>query len=222
MGTPRQTLIDRLETARNSKVLLFITGDRPGLETQIASDAYDLVVHHIDAIGLTQKITLYLYTRGGNTLTAWSLVNLIRQFCEDFEVVIPSKAHSAGTLMSLGADRIVMTKQATLGPIDPTLNHPLNPQIPGRPPEAKASVSVEEINGFIELAKRELGIKEPKELSDVLTSLTQTYSSFGFGSCLSLEDPDSDACEEVDHTTGIRRRKNLLNHQLLVQRFWKP
>lgn len=173
MRAQRQILIQQLEASRNSKVLLFFTGDRRNLETMIASDVYDLFVNHLDKIGVVKKLSLFLYTRGGDTLTAWSLVNLIRQFCEELEIIIPSKALSAGTLMSLGADNIVMTKQATLGPIDPSLNHPLNPQIPGRPPDAKAPVSVEEINGFIELAKGELNLKGQKELGEVLSLLTQ-------------------------------------------------
>ena len=59
-----------------------------------------------------------MYTRGGNTLAGWSIINLIRQFCDELEIIIPSKAHSTGTLMALGANSIIMTKQATLGPID--------------------------------------------------------------------------------------------------------
>lgn len=172
MTPRRKQLIEQLEQNRGAPTLVFVTGDRQGLQTQIASDVYDLVVHHLDAIGMQQKLTVFLYTRGGDTLTAWSLVNLIRQFCEELEIVIPSKAHSAGTLMSLAADRIIMTKQATLGPIDPSLNHPLNPQIPGKSPEAKVPVSVEAINGFIELAKQELGLNQQRELNDVLGRLT--------------------------------------------------
>ena len=46
-------------------------------------------------------------------------------FCEDFKVIVPVKCMSAGTLISLGASRIVMTKQATLDPIDTSVQHPL-------------------------------------------------------------------------------------------------
>ena len=85
------------------------------------------------------------------------LVNLIRMFCDDFEVITPSKCMSAGTLISLGADRIVMTKQATLGPIDPTLQHPLGPQIPSMNPDARAEVSVEAVNGYLDAVRASNG-----------------------------------------------------------------
>lgn len=146
----------QLEHVRGSKVLAFVTGDRPGLETKIGSDALDHFGHHLDAIGDVPKISLVLYTRGGDTLAAWSLVNLIRQFCKEFEIIIPSKAHSAGTLLCLGANAIMMTKQATLGPIDPSVNTPLNPQIPGAP-QSRLPVSVENVSGYIEFAREALG-----------------------------------------------------------------
>jgi len=172
MYITRKNLYSELESKRNSKVLVFITGDRPGLETKIHSEVYDFFVNHLDKIGIVPKISLFLYTRGGVTLAAWSLVNLIKQFCDHFEVIIPSKAHSAGTLICLGAESIVMTKQATLGPIDPSVNTPLNPQIPGAPPDAKVPVSVEAIKGFLELAQGELKIEGSEQLTSILNRLT--------------------------------------------------
>lgn len=160
-----------LENARNSKLLVYVTGDRPGWETQIHSDVLDFFANHLDAFNMPKKISLLLYTRGGVTLAAWSIVNLIRQFCEEYEVIVPSKAHSAGTLMCLGANSILMTKQATLGPIDPSVTTPLNPIIPGAPPDAKAPVSVEAIKGYIELARDELNIKDDNNLTEVFIKL---------------------------------------------------
>lgn len=173
MYVQRKVLWGELETLRESRVLAYITGDRPGLETQMHPEVYDLFVKHLDAIGATSRLSLFLYTRGGATLAAWSLVNLIRQFCQEFEVIVPSKAHSAGTLVCLGADRIVMTKQATLGPVDPSVNTPLNPSIPGAAPDARVPVSVEAIKGFIELARSELGIKRADQSAAILSALAE-------------------------------------------------
>jgi hypothetical protein len=130
-------------------------------------------VRHLDEIGDTQKISLYLYTQGGHTLASWSIANLIRSFCDEFEVIVPFKAHSGGTLLSLGASAIMMTKQATLGPIDPSVNGPLNPQIPGESPSARTPVSVEAISGFVEFAKSELGISESADFTRVLVALSE-------------------------------------------------
>lgn len=147
----------RLEEIRGSRLLVYVTGDRPGLETQIHSEVLDYFTYHLDLIGDVEKISLYIYTRGGDTLAAWSIANLIRQFCKSLEVIIPAKCHSAGTLISLAADTIVMTKQATLGPIDPSVHGPLNPGVPGAPPNVRVPVSVEAINGYLEFVREALG-----------------------------------------------------------------
>lgn len=174
MYTNRKENYKKLEQARNSKLLVYVTSDRPNLGTQIASDILSPFTDHLDKIGDVEKISLYIYTRGGNTLAAWTLVNLIRNFCKDFEVIIPFNCHSAGTLISLGTNRIIMTKQATLGPIDPSVNGPLNPQIPGtNNPNAKVPVSVEFVDSYLQLAKRELGIKNQDSLAQVLIDLSK-------------------------------------------------
>jgi len=164
-----------IEQNRNSKLLVYFTGDRRGMETQIAVDVLEYFSEHLDKIGRVNKISLLLYTRGGDTMAAYSLVNLIRQFCKEFEIIIPSKARSSGTIISLGADNIMMTKQATLGPIDPSLNSPLNPQNPQIPnnPQARIPVSVESIQGFFDLAKNELKLNNEENLKDVLLNLSE-------------------------------------------------
>lgn len=157
MYSDRVPLYKELEAARESRVIVYVTGDRRQLETQMASEVLDFFVQHLDKIGVVEKISLLLHTRGGETLSAWTLVNLLRTFCDHLEVIVPSKAHSAGTLICLGADTVLMTKQATLGPIDPSVNTPLNPQIPGGQPTAKVPVSVEDVNSFLDYARHSIG-----------------------------------------------------------------
>ena len=168
MYADRKELYKQLGDARQSKILAYITGDRPGLETQISAEVADFFVSHLDLMD-GEKISLYLYTRGGDALASWNIANLIRQFCHHFEVIIPSKCFSGGTLISLAADSIVMTKQATLGPIDPSIVTPLNPTPVGAEPGAKAPVSVEAISGFFELARQ--------ESAGCSTSLTNAFMS---------------------------------------------
>lgn len=181
MYAQRTTDYAELEKLRSSKLLVYVTGDRRGLETQIHEEVLDFFSHHLDSFRLPQKISLLLYTRGGSTLVGWSIVNLIRQFCKEFEVIVPSKAHSTGTIICLGANNILMTKQATLGPIDPSVNTLLNPQIPGAGPQARVPVSVEAMRGFIELAKNEIGLKDQKEISSILVKLSESVHPLVLG-----------------------------------------
>lgn len=168
----RANLYRQIESERETKIITFATSDRLGMETQIASDCVNLFVDLLDQIGPTKKISLILHTNGGNTAAAWRLVNLIRTFCDDLEVIVPLKALSAGTLISLGADRLIMTKQAALGPIDPSLNHPLAPTTQPGPQLARVPVSVEAVRGYLDAAKDDLQIKEPAQLAPILIDLS--------------------------------------------------
>jgi hypothetical protein len=168
----RQPIYRKMEAERGTRVLALITGERVGLQTQIAFDSVTPFVSLLDQIGPTKKLSLVLDTQGGQTSAAWRLINLIRSFADDLEVVIPTKAMSAGTLMSLGADRIVMTKQAALGPIDPSLDdHPLAPTIKiptGQ--NVRIPVSAEAVRGYIDEVKKD--INDPVALAAVWTNLS--------------------------------------------------
>jgi ATP-dependent protease ClpP protease subunit len=168
----RKTLYQTIEKDRSTKVLAFATSDRQGMETQIAPDVIDLFIDLLDKIGPTKRLSLLLHTNGGQTAAAWRLVNLIRTFCDELEVIIPAKALSAGTLMSLGADVIVMTKQAALGPIDPSLTHVLGPQVPVGNQMNRVPVSVEAVRGYLDAAREDLGIKGESELAKILIDLS--------------------------------------------------
>ena len=167
----RKPILQKIEKERSSSVLLYATGDRPGMETQLSPEVVDLFVDHLDALWPCKKLSLILYTSGGNTGAAWHIINLLRTFCEELEIIVPLKAHSAGTLMCLGADNIVMTKQATLGPIDPSLSGPLNPEVPGGSPNQRAPVSVEAVQGYLDVVQNTLGIEDPEFLTQVWTHL---------------------------------------------------
>jgi hypothetical protein len=171
----------KLEQMRGSKLLVYVTSDRQNAETNIGADILSPFSNHLDLIGDVDKISLYIYSNGGSTLAAWSLVNLIRSFCKDFELIIPFRCQSAATLISLGSDRIVMTKQATLGPIDPSTNGLMNPQVNISGQSIRVPVSVEHVNGFLEMAKDDFGISDPADLVNVYLkhplSLGNVYKS---------------------------------------------
>lgn len=166
----RKVILEKIEAERKSKAILYVTGDRPGMETQISPEIIDFFVDHLDALWPVNRISLVLHTNGGSTAAAWRLVNLLRTFCEELEVIVPAKAMSAGTLICLGADKILMTKQATLGPIDPSLNGPLNPMITGMPNQ-RAPVSVEAIQGYIDVVREKLEITESQPLAGIWSNL---------------------------------------------------
>ena len=181
MFQERSPQITELEKLRNSVIITYATSDRSGVETQIAEDILAIFSDHLDLIGDVEKISLFLYTRGGSTLTAWSLVNLIRNFCKNFEVIVPSKCHSSGTIICLGANNVLMTKQATLGPIDPSTNGLFNPFVEHNNQRVKAPLSVEHVNSFTELIKKEFNITDQTALSNIIINLSNQIHPIALG-----------------------------------------
>ncbi len=154
----RKELISAIEKERdNSRLLCYITSDRRNLVAQIAKDALPYIYEHLKTFGHVKKIDLFLFTNGGDTLAGFGIVNKIREFCEQFSVLVPFKALSCGTLICLGADEIVMNEMGTLSPIDPSVGSEYNPV--GRPGTPQAGqllpLSVEDVAAFLNFAKRE-------------------------------------------------------------------
>src|SRR3970282_881677 len=112
----RLQLISTIEDTRGARVLSLVTGDRRGHETRIAADMLPLAYEHLRAFGHVPEIDLFLYTTEGDTLAAWGLANLIREYCDRFAVIVPFRCLSAGTLIALGADEILLAPGAQLGP----------------------------------------------------------------------------------------------------------
>lgn len=71
--------------------------------------------------GLTGKsLDLILHTGGGSAEAADAIVSYLRQkYPHDIRIIIPQAAMSAGTMLACAADKIVMGKQSSIGPIDP-------------------------------------------------------------------------------------------------------
>ena len=62
---------------------------------------------------------LLLDTPGGDGESAIRLVRQAQSRCRELSVIVPDRAKSAGTILALGAHRIVMGPTSDLGPIDP-------------------------------------------------------------------------------------------------------
>lgn len=175
----RRDLIKKLEVERGSRVISYATGDRPPFATKIAGDVVPLLGNLLDGIGKVKKISLFLYTSGGDMLAPIRIVKLIRSHCDEFEVLVPYKAHSAGTLICLGADKIVMGKLGELTPVDPTTGHPFNPSNPANP-QQKLEVSVEDLNSYLLFAKEKAEVKS-EQMIDAYKLLVEKLHPLSIG-----------------------------------------
>lgn len=182
----RVELIRKLERERDgSRVIVYITGDRMNLGTKIAMDAFPFFIQHLSKMGMQEKIDLYLYSTGGITIAGYALVNTIREFCDQFRVIIPFKALSCATLIALGADEIIMTRMGNLSPIDPSVQHPLGPQAPVPGPVSGSQivqVNVEDVVSYLEMAKTQLKLCDEESLVRVFERLAQSVHPLALGS----------------------------------------
>ena len=170
----KKELIQKIEKKRGSKVITYITSDRKGpVNARIAMDIIPVVSGQLRQIGKTDRIDLFLHSTGGDTMVPWRLVSMIREYCETFSVLIPYKAHSAATMISLGADEILMSDLSELSPIDPSTANIFNPSDP-KNPQNKIPVSVEDVMAYFDLAKNKFGIKNDEELAKVFNKFVES------------------------------------------------
>lgn len=71
-------------------------------------------------------LDLILNSGGGYAISAERIINVCKNYVKkndinEFRVIVPRIAKSAATMVSLGADRIILCDNAELGPIDPQL-----------------------------------------------------------------------------------------------------
>ena len=93
--------------------------DAPPPSIQITHEDLNAFMSVMFEMDWTRNLTLVLHTPGGVTNAAETIVAYLREKFSDIEVIIPTYAFSAGTMISLAANRIVMGRQSQLGPIDP-------------------------------------------------------------------------------------------------------
>jgi hypothetical protein len=174
----RKSLIKTIQKIRGSKLIVYFTGDRRFASAMIAEDAVRPLYEHLLSIGKNSKIDLFLYSRGGDVSVPWRIVSMFREFCDEFSVLIPYKAHSAATLISLGADKIIMGKKAELGPIDPVLVR----GVIGESAVPPAEISVEDVNSYISFLKERAGITDQSALMQLVSILANYLTPLTLGS----------------------------------------
>lgn len=103
------------------------------LEQQLDSDIYTyygpiedsiipVIKHTIEQIAIEKKhtrLSIILTTGGGSATAVERYVNIIRNFYDEVNFIVPDFAYSAGTIFCMSGDNIYMNYYSVLGPIDP-------------------------------------------------------------------------------------------------------
>lgn len=112
---------DDVATRLNADVLLY-NGD---FYAENGSDEtlIDMCMHR----SRRDNVLLVLVTNGGDANIAYRVARCLQRSYKDFYVLVPGWCKSAGTLVAIGADEIVMVEHGQLGPLDVQLGKPDEP-----------------------------------------------------------------------------------------------
>lgn len=178
----RKALIEQIEQSRGSRVLVYVTGDRPPAVAQIGDDAVRPMYAHLREMGSVEKLDLFIYSRGGAIDVPWRIVTALRQTSKEWNILVPFRANSAATLIALGADQIILGRQGELGPIDPIMNiQRMIPQQGGPPILQQENMSVEDIMAYTKFIHERAGLSDQEALSNALSKLTDRLDAVGLG-----------------------------------------
>jgi len=168
----RRELIQQIEEKLTAKLVVYFTADSPVVGAMIAEDAILPIFDHLRAVGKQNRIALYLYSSGGQMETPWKIVSMLREFCDELNVVVPYKAYSAATMIAIGADKIQMTSKAELGPIDPALQ--VNPLIGKDSPSPRlADLGVEDVAAYLTFIRERAKLTDQAAVSSAIGTLAK-------------------------------------------------
>lgn len=151
----KQTRMDKIQQLQDrlgSKVICFLTSDRPKVDMQISRDCLKIMQQHLSAGEKHEKLSLFIVSHGGDLDVPWDLVNFLRSYCKTLQAVIPYVCHSAATMIALGCHELVLGPRAQLSPTDPTVHVRMGTD--ENAPEMR--FGVEDINAFVTFVRETL------------------------------------------------------------------
>jgi len=154
-----------IEEYRHRPLIVYATSTRPNVPAQMAGDAVREFIDQIEAVATAEKnVDVLVHSTGGDALTAWKLMSILRERFDGVAVLVPFMAFSAATLFALGADEIIMHPHASLGPIDPQI---VIPQPGGSPRQ----FAYEDVGAFLRFLHTDVKVTEQVHVSPVIEKL---------------------------------------------------
>jgi ClpP class serine protease len=119
MTAERKVQLERISALREGTDVLVYASDLDAAKAPTSMDYSDLLPLNDQLSNLKgSQLDLILETPGGAGEVAEDFVCRIREQYERVAVIIPGWAKSAGTIVAMGADEILMGPTSALGPID--------------------------------------------------------------------------------------------------------
>lgn len=122
-ASPAQARSEPQPTEKKTEEL-FLLYYVPSTDAVFTEDPLRVQQQLVEYSGKDRHIHLILHTLGGDPYSAAKIIYLLHQKCSKLTVVIPYWSMSAGTLIALGGNEIVMFDTGQLGPLDMQVQHP--------------------------------------------------------------------------------------------------
>lgn len=115
-------LLRGMQERRGTSVICVVHSPNMGSERVDMSTAKD-VLRALSAVDPGAPLDVILHTPGGVSFHGWQIARALKAHKGRKTVFVPYFAWSAGTIIALAADEIVMSPHAALGPIDTQYGH---------------------------------------------------------------------------------------------------
>lgn len=93
----------------------------PPVTTQLTSEELNGFMSVVRGLEWDKGLTLLLHTPGGQLSAVETVAAYLHSKFPSIEVIVPTYAMSAGTMLCLAANRVIMGRQSQLGPTDPQM-----------------------------------------------------------------------------------------------------
>lgn len=167
----------------------------------------DQSINHTDPDDLAEILAgvqgdeadIFIQTPGGNVDATEKLVGILRQKLKSWRVIVPSWAKSAGTVIALSSNEIILGINSELGPIDPqwvangvSIPCEILSKDPSQPYHIQqlASLAVNRMRqlAFNLLQNGMMSGKSKQEVDDVLTKISSTSGYMSHGAVIDYEE----------------------------------
>jgi Serine dehydrogenase proteinase len=113
-----------LQSVVGMPLWLLLQDDVESPLTDLDEQLVHMVKHEKDILPLDQPIVCLVNSPGGSARAAFELGRMFQRRCGGYTVLVVDTAMSAATLFALGSDRIIMSEDASLGPLDAQIFDP--------------------------------------------------------------------------------------------------
>lgn len=176
----RQILYKKIEEKRNRPLITYVTSIRPNLSSSMGGDAIAEIIEQINLIPEDKKeVDFIIISNGGDPIVSLRIISMLRERFEKVSVLLPYVAYSAATILSLGADDIIMHPFSNLGPVDPQLTTIKKNQ---QGQTEQRSFSSEDLRNFIDFIKTDVGVTDQQYLITAISPLLNDVGALPIGS----------------------------------------